>query len=88
MILVNCDFSYEDYAWSAKYAPTYTHSTGSFAPSVTSYGKEEDGRKASGAGRAGDPEVDERGCGEVCPMCSAVIVEASKDVEGQDAIVL
>ena len=35
-------------------------------------------KKASGAGRAGDPEIDERGCGEVCPMCSEVIVEASK----------
>ncbi len=41
---------------------------------------------ASGAGRACDPEVDELGCGEVCPMCSEAIVEASEDAEGHDAI--
>ena len=49
-------------------------------------GKKKVAKKASGAGRAGYSEVDERGCGEVCPMCSEVIVEASEDTEGQDAI--
>ena len=49
-------------------------------------GKKKVAKKASGAGRAGYPEVDERGCDEVCPMCSEVIVEASEDTEGQDAI--
>ena len=27
-------------------------------------------KKAGGAGRAGYSEIDEQGCGEVCPMCS------------------